>query len=88
MTHSPAASLDGHAAPLEPFEQRHQRDRDDQRGGHRHEEFGAGTKRERQGDDRADAGDQGQRREQPVALGGDRSPRATAASSAVSSSTG
>ena len=59
------------APPLEPFEQRHQRDRDDQRGGHRHEEFGAGSERERHGDDRADAGDQGQRGEQPVALGGD-----------------
>ena len=47
MTHSPAASLRGHAAPLEPFEQRHQRDRDHQRGRHRHEEFGAGPQRER-----------------------------------------
>ena len=36
------------AAPLEPFEQRHQRDRDDQRRGHRHEEFGAGPQRERE----------------------------------------
>ena len=34
------------AAPLEPFEQRHQRDRDDQRGGDRQEEFGAGAQRE------------------------------------------
>ena len=47
-----------HAAPLEPFEHRHQRDGDDQRGGHRQEEFGAGAKRERQRDDQADAGHQ------------------------------
>ena len=52
MTHSPAASLRRHAAPLEPFEQRHQRDRDHQRRGHRHEEFGAGAQREGQRDDR------------------------------------
>ena len=36
-----AASGDGHAVPLQPFEHRHQRDRDHQRGGQRQEEFGA-----------------------------------------------
>ena len=68
MTHSTAAKLRRHAAPLEPFEHRHQRDGDDQGGGHRQEEFGAGAKRERQGEDEADAADQRQRGEQPHAL--------------------
>ncbi len=65
------------SAPLEPFEQRHERDGDDQRRRHRHEEFRSGAKRERQGDEDADAADQRERGEQPVALGGDRlGPRA------------
>ena len=68
-THSAAGELRRHAAPLEPFEHRHQRDGDDQRGGHRQEEFGPGAQRERQGDDQPDAADQGQRGQQPVALG-------------------
>ena len=56
-------------AALEPFEQGHQRDRDDQRCRHRHEKFGAAAKRERQGNDQADAADQVDRGKQPVALG-------------------
>src|SRR3546814_6021973 len=36
------------AATFEPFEQRHERDRDDERGGERQEEFGAGLQGERQ----------------------------------------
>src|SRR6185437_10661287 len=60
----------GDSSPLEPFEQRNEGDRDNQRRGYRHEEFGAELKRERKTDDQADSSDQGQRREQPVALGG------------------
>ena len=66
--HSAGRQPRRHAAPLEPFEHRHQRDGDHQRGRHRHEEFGAGAQRERQGDEQPDPGDQGQRRQQPVAL--------------------
>ena len=66
-THSAGGELRRNAAPLEPFEHRHQRDGDDQRRGHRQEEFGPGAQRERQADDQADAGDQGQRGKQPVA---------------------
>ena len=44
-----------HAPPLQPFEHRHQRDRDHQGGGDRQEEFGAGAQRERQGEQQARA---------------------------------
>ena len=47
-----------HAAPFEPFEQRHKRDRDHQGRRHRHEEFGAFSQREGQDYEEADARDQ------------------------------
>ena len=61
-----------HAASFEPFEERHQCDRDDQRRRYGHEELGASAQREGKPDDQREAGDQGQRGEQPVALDGDR----------------
>ena len=50
MTQMQGGERRRHAAPLQPFQRRHQRDRDDQGGGDRQEEFGAGAQRERQGD--------------------------------------
>ena len=67
-TQRPAEELRRNAALLEPFEQGHQRDGDDERRSHRHEELGAGAEREGQADEDADARYQGQRREKPVAL--------------------
>ena len=60
MHAEPSRELRRHAATLEPFEQRHQRDGDHQRGGHRHEEFRSGAERERHRDEQPDPGDQGQ----------------------------
>src|SRR3546814_2904161 len=54
-------------ATFEPFEQRHERDRDDERGGERQEEFGAGLQGERQSQAEGRTEDQRERGEQPVA---------------------
>ena len=61
------ASADGHPVPLQPFENRHQCDRDDERGGGRQEELGARLERERRAERQPDAGDQRERGEQAVA---------------------
>ncbi len=59
-----------HPATLEPFEQRHQRDRDHQSGRHRQEEARTGAQGERQGDHHAHAGEQGDCGEQAIAAQG------------------
>ena len=46
-TQRKAASAGGHAPPLQPFQRRHQGDRDHQGGGDRQEEFGAGAQARR-----------------------------------------
>ena len=67
--HAQARGELGRDSPaLKPFEQRHQCDRNHQSGGYRHKEFGAGAESERHHHDQADAGKQGQRRQQPIAL--------------------
>ncbi len=53
--------------PLHPFEKRDQRDRDDDRCGQRQKELRTGPQCERNGQHQADARDQRQRREQPIA---------------------
>ncbi len=53
--------------PLQPFEQRHQRDRDDQRGSDRQEEARARLQGEGKRQHQPHAGDQHQCRHQPVA---------------------
>src|SRR3546814_13292154 len=55
------------AATFEPFEQRHERDRDDERGGERQEEFGAGLPGERQSQAEGRTEDTRERGEQPAA---------------------
>ena len=65
----PGRGFRRHPAPFEPFEQRHERDGDDERRSHRHEELGSSAQRKGKCDDDADARDQGQRCEKPVPLG-------------------
>ncbi|VXC93647.1 hypothetical protein SPHINGOAX6_70426 [Sphingomonas sp. AX6] len=55
-----------HAAPLQPFEDRHQRDGDDQRGGGGQEEGRAALQRKGQRQEQPDPADQCDAREQPV----------------------